>query len=178
VGRHLDVAGAPAGSVVLLAVVQEGLGATPTAGENAGRKLIHSNVVRAAKVLPAASTDAVIQLPSGLDPGKSRLIGLVQNEKTMHISGATQVGLPASGSERLSGRVVDRTGRGAAGVLIQACNGAVCVPVRTDNAGFFVVDAVAPGKYTLAVGASAPVQEVALAPGQALSLSQPLVVTH
>lgn len=174
---HVDVTGAPTGSVVLLAVVQEGLGATPTAGENAGRKLTHSNVVRAAKVLPAASADAVIELPPGLDPARSRLVGLIQDEKTMHISRAVQVDLPASGGARLSGRVVDSAGRGAAGVLIQACNGAVCVPVLTDNAGFFVMNAVAPGTYTLAVGDSAPTQEVALAPGQALSLSQPLIFT-
>jgi len=175
---HVDVAGAPAGSVVLLAVVQEGLGATPTAGENAGRKLTHSNVVRATRVLPAASADSVIELPPGLDLAKSRLIGLIQDEKTMRISGAAQVDLPAAGSARLSGRIVDSAGRGAAGVLIQACNGAVCVPVLTDNTGFFVMSAVAPGKYTLAVGASAPVQEVALAPGQVLSLSRPLVMTR
>ena len=175
---HVDVTGAPEGSMVLLAVVQEGLGATPTAGENAGRKLTHSNVVRAARALPAARADAVIELPAGLDAAKSRLIGLIQDEKTMRISGAAQVDLPTPGSARLSGRVVDGAGRGAAGVVIQACNGAVCVPVLTDNAGFFVMNAVAPGKYTLAVGASAPVQEVALAPGQVLNLGQPLVVTR
>jgi len=174
---HADVAGAPPDSVLLLAIVEEGLGATPTAGENAGRTLAHSNVVRTARELPAASADAAIEVPPDLDPARSRLIGLIQDAKTMRILGAAQIDL-APGSARLSGRVVDGTGHGAAGVLIQACNGSVCVPVLTDSAGFFVVEAAAAGTYTLAVGGSAPVREVVLAPGQTLSLDPPLVVTR
>ena len=175
---HVDTTGAPAGSVLLLAVVQGGLGATPTAGENAGRKLAHSNVVRAARVLPVSTTDAVIDVPAGLDGAQSRLIGLVQDERTMRVLGASQIDLRNVLPARLSGRVVDAKGHGAAHVVVQVCNGSVCVPVLTDSAGFFVMQAVAPGKYTFAVGASAPAREAALAPGQSLDLGLPLVVAH
>jgi hypothetical protein len=158
--------------------VEEGLGATPKAGENAGRKLTHSNVVRMARVLPAASADAVLDIPPGLDPAKSRLVGLIQSEKTMHVFGAAQVALPGAGSARLSGRVVDRAGRGVAAVLVQACSGSACVPVVTDESGFFVMEAVVPGKYTLAAGAATAVREVELAAGQDVALRLPAAVTH
>ena len=87
---HADVRGAPRGSVLLLAIVESGLGATPTAGENAGRNLLHSNVVRSVKQIPASAADVILELPRDLKPHSSSLIGLIQDGVSMRIAAAAQ----------------------------------------------------------------------------------------
>jgi hypothetical protein len=172
---HVDVDQTFGDSLLLLAVTEGGLGATPTAGENAGRRLVHSSVVRSVKVLPAQTVDAQIDVPAGVDATRASLIGIVQERRTMRILAAARAALPRLGSARISGRVVDGKGTGIRGVRIQACSGAVCVPSATDANGLFVVSGLAPGRYSIAFIGNGPVVEVTVERGQGVSLRQPLL---
>jgi hypothetical protein len=144
---HIDVTSAPPGAVVLLAEVEQGLSATPNAGENAGRTLVHSNVVRAVKVVPAAGGDIVLSVPKAT-PGKTRgLIALLEDSGTMHILAAA--GSTAAGENELSGRIIDDKDRPVPGVLIQACSASLCIPARSDGQGYFTLRGVPAGRYEL-----------------------------
>ncbi len=143
---HADTGGAPAGTKLLLLLVEDGLGALPNAGENAGRRLSHSNVVRSVTMLPAASGDTRIEVPAGVQPARTRLVGLLQDARTMRIIAADQAALPAGVAGSLSGRVIDGSGAAIARAMLQACSGALCVPAITDNSGTFVFNGLAPGQ--------------------------------
>jgi|GEM_PF-397369 len=148
---HIEVSGAPSGANVLVAEVEGGLTATPNAGENAGRTLAHSNVVRALKVLPASSGDAVLDVPRSPTGKSPALIALLEDTRTGHILAATQAGLSAAGEKELSGRVVDDKDKAVAGVMIQACGASLCIPASTDDQGYFTLRGVPPGSYELAL---------------------------
>jgi hypothetical protein len=158
------VVGAPSGTVLVLALVESGLGSTPTRGENTGRPLEHVNVVReVAEVAAAGNAWATIHLPSDLDPSESRLIGFVQDPDTYAILGAAATSI--TGEVRVSGRVLYGDGAAAAALDLQLCSDAVCVPGRTDSDGRFVVTALHAGRYTLKLGGSQADVELRLAAG-------------
>ena len=166
--------GAPSRSQVLVALVEDGLGSRPTAGENAGQALVHSSVVRSFLVLPASGGEAALPIPAGMDLGRASMVGVVQ-DWTMRIDAATRAALPdGAASARLRGTVTDEAGRALAGVTVQACSGTVCIPARTDSAGAFRFDALAPGEWSLVAGPNARPVEVSLAAGQDLLLQPAL----
>jgi hypothetical protein len=184
---HVVIDGAPAGAVLLLALVESGLEAKPTAGENAGRTLMHANVVRAVVLGPATSGDTVIKAVSGIEPAHSRIVGLLQDAKSLRIYAAAQAFLTAATGAavpvfkrstvegaRISGRVVDGSGRGLAGVALQACSGALCIPGVTDERGFFSIPGATPGIYTLKAGSGGSYARVIEVDRQDVSLSQPI----
>ena len=146
---HAEVADAPPGSALLLVEVEGDLSATPNAGENAGRSLVHSNVVRAAKMFPASSADLALPVPPA-EPGTTRrVIALLQDSTTLHVFAAAQAGLTPTGGNDLSGRVTGSDGRPVPGALIQACSGKLCVPARTDAEGFFTLVDLPAGRYEI-----------------------------
>jgi len=170
-----DVSGAPAGSNLMLAVVENGLEATPSAGENAGRRLLHSSVVREALVVPARSGEVAVTVPQGVDVSRSLLIGIVQDPRSMRIFGAAEASFPVTTGARVRGRVVDEKGTGAPGIRIQACSGTACVPTRSDAGGWFTVDGLAAGTWSLALEDRAPSLSVSLARDQSVAIERPLV---
>jgi len=166
---HADVGGAPRGTVLVVALVEAGLSSTPLAGENAGRKLVHSAVVRSAVSRPAASGDTVLSLPPDADLGRSTIVAFLQETTTMKMVAAAHASLQADG--HLAGRVVDPSGHGVATVRVQVCNDRVCIPATTDAAGFFVLDRVPEGTYTVLLNDDvSPVARLTMPHGQAVQL--------
>ena len=86
---HLSVAGASAGADVLLAVVEDGIVSEVTRGENAGRRLVHTAVVRdlfaAGRADPMGRFDATVPVESG--NGARRVLAFVQEPNLGHILG-------------------------------------------------------------------------------------------
>jgi len=175
---QVELSGAPAGTQLILALTEAGLGASPTTGENAGRRLIHSSVVRSFVVLPAASTETRFEIPAGVDVARSRLVGILQDPRTMRIFAADQAAIPAHAAARLSGKVINTAGRAVAGATLQACSGTICVPAITNSSGIFVFERLSPGSWSLAFDPNRPAAHLALTAGQDLSLRQPLVLNH
>ena len=173
-----EVSEAPGGTKLLLVLAETGLGAVPTAGENAGRRLVHSNVVRAFMLLPAESGETRFAVPPGIDLARCTLVGILQDPRTMRMSAADQAVIPVHAAARLTGKVQDAAGRPRGGVVVQACSGTVCVPVVTDSSGGFVFEQLAPGSWDLAVDPGKPAVTIALAAGQDLTLQAPLVREH
>jgi hypothetical protein len=97
--KHLvvdyKVTGAPDGSVLNLAVVERDLTTKVAAGENGGRTLKHTNVVRAFDTHALTTADSTgqitLKLPADAVLKNVAVVGFVQDEKTMHISGAAAV---------------------------------------------------------------------------------------
>jgi hypothetical protein len=172
---HVDVNQTFRDSVLLLVVTEDGLSATPTAGENAGSRLAHSSVVRSVKVLPAHSLDEQIDVPTSVDVSRASLIGILQERKTMRILGAARAAVPRLSSAGIIGRVVDSKGTGIGGVRIEACSGVVCVPSATDANGSFVFSGLAPGRYSIAFVGNSSIVEIAVKGGQVATLRQPLL---
>jgi protocatechuate 3,4-dioxygenase beta subunit len=127
-------------------------------------------------MLPAAGGDARIDIPNGVQAARSKVVGILQDERTMHILAADAAALPASSAARLSGRVIDGSGKAVAGAMIQACSGSVCVPAWTDAKGAFVFDGLAPGVYSLALDPKVKPLEVMLRAGQPYALSRPIIL--
>ncbi len=144
-----DVEGAPNDCRVLVAEVEGDLRATPDAGENANRSLVHSNVVRAAKILPAAAGSADLEVPPAVPGTTRRMIALLEDSSTLHVFAATQIGLPVQDGDELSGRVLDASGRPVAGILIQACSARRCIPARTDDDGHFALPGMKADLYEI-----------------------------
>ena len=167
---HADVSGAPLGSVLLVALVEGGLSSTPGAGENAGRKLTHSSVVLSAVTRSAGGGDIPLYLPSGADISQSSVVALLQDKATMKIILAARAAILADG--RVSGRVVDSSGKGIAETLIQVCSDRLCVPATTGAEGFFTLEKLPAGSYTVSLNDGAPVARFLLAKGQSLQLGQ------
>jgi hypothetical protein len=170
---NVQASGGSPGSQVLVALVEQGLGAKPNAGENAGQALLHSSVVRTVAMLPALGGKARLEVPTGVDLARASLVAFLQ-EPTMRITAADR----AAVSARLSGRIVDPAGRAVSGVMVQACSGQKCVPAFSDAAGAFTFEGMEPGNWSLAAGPDAKPVVVSLVSGQALSLGSPLVVSR
>ena len=85
------------GLVLVAALVQRGLASEVKAGENAGRKLTHENVVRDFAVLrigPAGSAvDAELRVPGASDRSELGVIVYVQDRATRRIVGAARANL-------------------------------------------------------------------------------------
>jgi hypothetical protein len=145
----LTIAGSAVNAKVLLAEVEGDLKARPNAGENAGRSLVHSNVVRAVKVVPAASGEVTLDVPRAASGTSRRVIALLQNPSTLRIYAAAEAALATDGDSSLSGRIIDAAGKPVPGAPIQACSGRVCIPATTDAAGYFTLTGVQPGSYEI-----------------------------
>lgn len=83
------------GDVVNIALVERGLSTDVTAGENAGRRLHHDNVVREFQTMPLtpAASQVEISLNRVFDPTQASVIVYVQNPQTMLIEAAKQLDL-------------------------------------------------------------------------------------
>jgi hypothetical protein len=174
---HMETSRTLPDSILLLALVEGGLEATPTAGENAGRHLVHENVVRSVRQLPAVDGDVTITLPPGADAAKSRIIALVQERGSLKIDAAAQAPLVRpEGGAVISGRVVDYNGKGLGGVVVQACSGVVCIPCTTDATGAFSIADVAAGTYDIRIGSATTAARVTVEAGVKLILPRPLAL--
>lgn len=149
---RVEAAGGPPRGVVTVALVEDGLVQRPTAGENAGRTLRHTHVVRAFATLAFPGGTTAIDLPPGVSLAESRVIVYVQDPVTLSIVGANAVGLStlastAAAATRVVGQVFDSTGGGVAGALVQACSDNLCVPAASDQAGRYLLKGIPPGRY-------------------------------
>ena len=94
----VQVAGEGAASRVVanVALVESGLETEVRRGENAGRTLRHSHVVRAFASAPLedGSVALELQVPDGGVPGKMLLVAFLQDPQSMRILGAASTGLP------------------------------------------------------------------------------------
>ncbi|GAB3711000.1 hypothetical protein GCM10027592_48160 [Spirosoma flavus] len=63
-------------------------------GENAGRKLIHNNVVRSFQTVSASPEGSVtLTFPDGFEPANGAIVAYVQGQQRLDIRGASQVNL-------------------------------------------------------------------------------------
>ncbi|WP_455383657.1 carboxypeptidase regulatory-like domain-containing protein, partial [Salinispira pacifica] len=148
---------APAGSVLALALVEDGLAQTPDAGENRGRHLTHDGVVRWYGDAPIGSSriEITVPVPADVVPSRSRLIAFVQDPVSLAVSGATAIALPATlSTATLSGRLVTQDGAALSGVSVQVCSDQICLLGLTDSAGRFTVKNIPAGSYELKLPAS------------------------
>ena len=86
---------------VLVAVTQDGLESRVRAGENAGRRLRHSAVVRSLRplgVIPAGdngwSGDSRLERPKEAKPDQCRVVAFVQERESRKILGAASAACP------------------------------------------------------------------------------------
>jgi len=94
---HPSLTGSARGGELQFALVEDGLGSIPTAGENASRKLHHTHVVRAFRTLPSGRIDGSgipFPIPFGVERAKAAIVALVRDPRTLEILGATEVPLP------------------------------------------------------------------------------------
>lgn len=96
-GRTVEVAytvtGAPEGTVLNLALVQQRAEQDVPRGENAGRTLYHANVVRAFETVSSETGVQRLALPRGLRAEDAAVYGYAQLPTTMEIVGASRVQL-------------------------------------------------------------------------------------
>lgn len=95
------VEGETRGNVLNVAIVQSPEANRVSRGENVGRTLKHVNIVRAFRAVPldrSVRGQVEIELPEDFDEKSVRAIGYMQNLKTLHIGGATEVALDRSAS--------------------------------------------------------------------------------
>ncbi|MEP0546540.1 MAG: DUF1223 domain-containing protein [Rhodothermales bacterium] len=96
-GRTVEIAyavkGAPEGTVLNLALVQQRAEQDVPRGENAGRTLYHANVVRAFETVSDGAGVQRLALPRGLRAEDAAVIGYAQLPATMEIVGAARVQL-------------------------------------------------------------------------------------
>jgi hypothetical protein len=94
---RIDLASAPEGDEVVLALAESGLASQVTRGENAGRKLEHAPVVRALRRVGTAHGEAHLQepleLPAGMKPEHGRAVVFLQDPRTLQIHGAAMLQL-------------------------------------------------------------------------------------
>jgi len=82
--------GAPDGAELLVALTESGVATEVKRGENAGRHLVHSGVVRALEKVPASGE---VKLPLDGTTGKLAVVALLQDKKTRRILGVAQTSL-------------------------------------------------------------------------------------
>ncbi|MEO1530260.1 MAG: DUF1223 domain-containing protein [Planctomycetota bacterium] len=90
-----EVTGADEEFLLNLAIVHTPNANRVPAGENAGRKLAHVNVVRAFKAvrLTESGGSARLSLPEDLNASDARLIAYVQNYNNLSVTGATAIAI-------------------------------------------------------------------------------------
>lgn len=88
-----EVSGKINNALLHLAVVEKSVETNVNRGENSGRKLSHSHVVRAFKTIELFKSDkglVNIRKPAGLNPKETVVVGYVQHNSTMAIIGANR----------------------------------------------------------------------------------------
>jgi hypothetical protein len=93
---HFVVAGAQLGDVLNVALIQSAVENEVPKGENAGRQLVHRNVVRDFKILNLSKGtigDVQLDVAEGLNLENALVIAYVQNSKTLFTSGASSLPL-------------------------------------------------------------------------------------
>ncbi|NIG54447.1 thioredoxin family protein [Chitinophaga sp. Cy-1792] len=78
---------------LLLALVQKNAQSMVRAGENAGRKLSHVQIVKDLTTVNMKDTSATLPLPAGFDQQNWELIGLLQNTRNGHVIAASKVNI-------------------------------------------------------------------------------------
>jgi hypothetical protein len=86
------IAGAPSGTTLVAAIVEDGLESDVQRGENRGSKLRHDRVARAWVEGPGPSL--TVPLPAGIEPTKARLVVFAQERESLRIVAATEHPLP------------------------------------------------------------------------------------
>ena len=83
--------------VLVIALVEKDLISKVLKGENTGKTLHHTNVVRVLKYIPLDTVEGNITLPIPpfVDQSKSSIIAFTQNPHTMTITGANSIDLPS-----------------------------------------------------------------------------------
>lgn len=86
---------------VAFAVVEDGLSSAVKAGENKGKTLRHDRVVRAfaKKSVKGGVAEVELKLPVGVNEANCRVVVFGQDEKTLAVQGAAEVGLAESKAE-------------------------------------------------------------------------------
>ncbi|XWW44160.1 DUF1223 domain-containing protein [Fibrella sp. USSR17] len=88
------LSGTLSGAVLNVALVSNSVSTVVRKGENAGRTLTHSNVVRAFTTIRATESGQVtLPLPANFDPAAGAVITYLQHEKTLAVLGAARVAL-------------------------------------------------------------------------------------
>jgi hypothetical protein len=79
---------------LLAALVQKTVETAVKGGENSGKVLVHTNVVRSfTKQKALSSGQLILSLPKDLDPSKSLLILYTQSDTDLHITGGRAINL-------------------------------------------------------------------------------------
>lgn len=94
-----EVTGAPAGSVLNLAVVERGLVNKIARGENSGRTLRHDNVVRVfetVRIGDARTGKLALRLPASVTRDNATVFSYVQDPSTLAILGAASATLTSA----------------------------------------------------------------------------------
>lgn len=89
-----SIAGSPPGATLAVALVDRERQVDVPRGENAGRHLVHVNVVRAFRVVPAESKGAVDLDPPPDRDGPEAVVAYVQERETLAVLGAARAELP------------------------------------------------------------------------------------
>ncbi|MBZ0165938.1 MAG: DUF1223 domain-containing protein, partial [Candidatus Omnitrophica bacterium] len=73
-----------------IALVERDVSTDVRRGENSGKILRHENSVRQFKTVPISENEGVVSiaLPNKIDLMKASVIGYIQNETNLHITGA------------------------------------------------------------------------------------------
>ncbi len=173
---EVESAGVPATAKVQAVLVEAGLSSRPTAGENAGRNLNHTQVVRRTQTLGTEGAFS-FAVPSDVERSRAAIVLLVQDQRSRAIlaSCETALGSAVSMTSPWTGRVVDRSGTGLSRVALQACSDKVCVWGTTDEHGNFRFESLPAGRYSLTVGTKTHVTEVSLE-GKAFETPRAIVV--
>lgn len=94
-GVHVEISalGAPLGGEVFVVVVETNRVNEVPAGENAGSKATHRNVVRAMMKTDAPGGQGLIEVPPGFDWSQADVFAWVSDPLTLRIVGATRLPL-------------------------------------------------------------------------------------
>jgi len=90
-----ELTAVPENSVLHLVFVERGLSSDVLRGENAGKQLTHTNVVKVFQTIQLRNTvdQSTILIPTGVNLENSSIIGFIQDTNTMTILGADSIGL-------------------------------------------------------------------------------------
>ncbi len=94
-----DIVGAPSGATLTLVAIEHSASSAVQAGENSGRMLYHTNVVRALRVVPLAGSrgSATLLVPASLHGALGEVVAYVQSAGDgagLPVLGATSAPLP------------------------------------------------------------------------------------
>lgn len=169
---NLSTQGDTTNARLLGLLVEDGLHSKPNTGENSGRELKHTHVVRRSQAFERAG-EYNFALGPGIDKANSSIVVLLQDPLTLRILAAARAKLPGQASvsqmSQWNGRVTDSRGNPKSKVSLQACSARLCVPGSTDENGLFTFPSLPPGHYSLTVGTTDDVVEVTLSGGRTVT---------